>query len=192
MAPIAVKPGEKRKRIPSAYNLFLKEEVQRVKAAYPDILHREAFKIAANNWAQNVRPAGSTPDNNKNGNKLSGSDDVDVCDELDAGAVAAAEANPSEAGSCSDDDDNEGNEPDAGALVAAEANTSEASSGSDDDNEDGDETDGEAVVAPEVSPSKAGGGADGEGSENTDSSTDESNGDDIPLISRKTKTKRGH
>ncbi|XP_042480554.1 uncharacterized protein LOC122061377 [Macadamia integrifolia] len=136
MAPVAVKPQEKRKRLPTAYNLFLKEEIQRVKATYPDILHKEAFKIAAKNWAaQNVPPAGSTPDNNKNGNKLNGSEDVDVCDEPDAGAVVAAEVNTSKASSGSDDDTEDGDETVAEAVVAPEANTSEAGSGSDDDDD---------------------------------------------------------
>ncbi|CAI9093780.1 OLC1v1029352C1 [Oldenlandia corymbosa var. corymbosa] len=42
---------EKRQRIPSAYNRFIKEEIQRIKAQNPDISHREAFSAAAKNWA---------------------------------------------------------------------------------------------------------------------------------------------
>ncbi|MCD9558433.1 Axial regulator YABBY 5 [Datura stramonium] len=34
---------EKRQRLPSAYNQFIKEEIQRIKANNPDISHREAF-----------------------------------------------------------------------------------------------------------------------------------------------------
>ncbi|KAJ7948082.1 YABBY protein [Quillaja saponaria] len=34
---------EKSKRVPSAYNRFIKEEIQRIKAGNPDISHREAF-----------------------------------------------------------------------------------------------------------------------------------------------------
>ncbi|KAJ8768264.1 hypothetical protein K2173_021204 [Erythroxylum novogranatense] len=41
----------KRQRIPSAYNTFIKEEIQRIKASNPDISHREAFSTAAKNWA---------------------------------------------------------------------------------------------------------------------------------------------
>ncbi|XP_042954360.1 putative axial regulator YABBY 2 isoform X2 [Carya illinoinensis] len=44
-------PPEKRQRVPSAYNRFIKEEIQRIKASNPDISHREAFSTAAKNWA---------------------------------------------------------------------------------------------------------------------------------------------
>ncbi|CAI9100808.1 OLC1v1037986C1 [Oldenlandia corymbosa var. corymbosa] len=43
------RPPEKRQRIPSAYNQFIKEEIQRIKASNPDISHREAFSTAAKN-----------------------------------------------------------------------------------------------------------------------------------------------
>ncbi|KMZ67548.1 Protein YABBY 2 [Zostera marina] len=49
IVPIA--PPEKRQRAPSAYNRFIKEEIQRIKANNPDITHREAFSAAAKNWA---------------------------------------------------------------------------------------------------------------------------------------------
>lgn len=49
--PIMNRPPEKRQRIPSAYNRFIKEEIQRIKATNPDISHREAFSAAAKNWA---------------------------------------------------------------------------------------------------------------------------------------------
>ncbi|ONM02190.1 protein YABBY 6 isoform X3 [Zea mays] len=42
---------EKRQRVPSAYNRFIKEEIRRIKANNPDISHREAFSTAAKNWA---------------------------------------------------------------------------------------------------------------------------------------------
>ncbi|KAF4363744.1 hypothetical protein G4B88_013588 [Cannabis sativa] len=45
------RPPEKRQRVPSAYNQFIKEEIQRIKANNPDIRHREAFSTAAKNWA---------------------------------------------------------------------------------------------------------------------------------------------
>ncbi|OEL31552.1 Protein YABBY 5 [Dichanthelium oligosanthes] len=45
------KPTEKRQRVPSAYNRFIKDEIQRIKASNPDITHREAFSAAAKNWA---------------------------------------------------------------------------------------------------------------------------------------------
>ncbi|XP_020596390.1 protein YABBY 2-like, partial [Phalaenopsis equestris] len=43
------RPPEKRQRVPSAYNKFIKEEIQRIKASNPDISHREAFSAAAKN-----------------------------------------------------------------------------------------------------------------------------------------------
>ncbi|GAB2300319.1 Axial regulator YABBY 5 [Dionaea muscipula] len=45
------RPPEKRQRVPSAYNQFIKEEIQRIKANNPQISHREAFSTAAKNWA---------------------------------------------------------------------------------------------------------------------------------------------
>ncbi|PSR84515.1 Axial regulator YABBY like [Actinidia chinensis var. chinensis] len=45
------RPPEKRQRVPSAYNQFIKEEIQRIKTNNPDISHREAFSTAAKNWA---------------------------------------------------------------------------------------------------------------------------------------------
>ncbi|KAM0883449.1 hypothetical protein ACQ4PT_031637 [Festuca glaucescens] len=45
------RPLEKRQRVPSAYNRFIKDEIQRIKAGNPDISHREAFSAAAKNWA---------------------------------------------------------------------------------------------------------------------------------------------
>eukprot|EP00258_Populus_trichocarpa_P048192 XP_024464211.1 putative axial regulator YABBY 2 isoform X1 [Populus trichocarpa] len=50
MSPIRPAP-EKRQRVPSAYNRFIKEEIHRIKACNPDISHREAFSTAAKNWA---------------------------------------------------------------------------------------------------------------------------------------------
>ncbi|KAG2670617.1 hypothetical protein I3760_14G094200 [Carya illinoinensis] len=44
-----IRPPEKRQRVPSAYNTFIKEEIQRIKAGNPDISHREAFSTAAKN-----------------------------------------------------------------------------------------------------------------------------------------------
>ncbi|XP_039066323.1 axial regulator YABBY 5-like [Hibiscus syriacus] len=45
------RPPEKTQRLPSAYNQFIKEEIQRIKANNPDISHREVFSTAAKNWA---------------------------------------------------------------------------------------------------------------------------------------------
>lgn len=49
--PVTSRPPEKRQRVPSAYNRFIKDEIQRIKAGNPDISHREAFSAAAKNWA---------------------------------------------------------------------------------------------------------------------------------------------
>ncbi|KAK9141724.1 hypothetical protein Syun_011124 [Stephania yunnanensis] len=48
---IATRPPEKRQRVPSAYNQFIKEEIHRIKTNNPEISHREAFSTAAKNWA---------------------------------------------------------------------------------------------------------------------------------------------
>ncbi|KAJ6902676.1 hypothetical protein NC651_020222 [Populus alba x Populus x berolinensis] len=48
-APFVVKPPEKKHRLPSAYNRFMKEEIKRIKAADPEMPHREAFSTAAKN-----------------------------------------------------------------------------------------------------------------------------------------------
>ncbi|KAL9429988.1 hypothetical protein AB3S75_025383 [Citrus x aurantiifolia] len=50
-SPVVNRPPEKRQRVPSAYNRFIKDEIQRIKAGNPDISHREAFSAAAKNWA---------------------------------------------------------------------------------------------------------------------------------------------
>ncbi|CAL5428499.1 unnamed protein product [Camellia sinensis] len=68
-APFVVKPPEKKHRLPSAYNRFMKEEIQRIKMANPEKPHREAFSAAAKNWARYIpnSPAGlmSEGTNNK-------------------------------------------------------------------------------------------------------------------------------
>ncbi|PSS26874.1 Axial regulator YABBY like [Actinidia chinensis var. chinensis] len=48
---IVNRPPEKRQRAPSAYNNFIKEEIRRLKAKYPNMTHKEAFSAAAKNWA---------------------------------------------------------------------------------------------------------------------------------------------
>jgi hypothetical protein len=39
-----------KKRAPSAYNLFIKSELAKVKKANPKMDHKEAFTTAAHNW----------------------------------------------------------------------------------------------------------------------------------------------
>ncbi|KAK8482422.1 hypothetical protein V6N13_082464 [Hibiscus sabdariffa] len=61
-----IRPPEKRQRVPSAYNRFIKEEIQRIKTSNPDISHREAFSTAAKNWAHFPHiHFGLKPDGNK-------------------------------------------------------------------------------------------------------------------------------
>ncbi|KAG6538962.1 hypothetical protein ZIOFF_004114 [Zingiber officinale] len=48
---VALHAPEKRQRVPSAYNRFIREEIHRIKASNPDISHKEAFSAAAKNWA---------------------------------------------------------------------------------------------------------------------------------------------
>ncbi|CAG8522161.1 6417_t:CDS:2 [Rhizophagus irregularis] len=51
--------ASKTKRAPTAYNRFMKTELPKVKAENPGMNHKEAFKLAANNWKD-------SPDNPKN------------------------------------------------------------------------------------------------------------------------------
>ncbi|CAN1313191.1 Protein CRABS CLAW [Linum perenne] len=51
--PLSPAP-EKKHRLPSAYNRFMREEIQRIKSANPEIPHREAFSAAAKNWARYI------------------------------------------------------------------------------------------------------------------------------------------
>jgi len=46
-------------RQPTAYNVFMKAELAKLKAEQPEIHHKEAFKIAAGRWAD-------APENPKN------------------------------------------------------------------------------------------------------------------------------
>ena len=48
----AGKKEEKVKRAPSAYNLFMKSELAKVKKANPKLDHKGAFTIAAQNWSK--------------------------------------------------------------------------------------------------------------------------------------------
>ena len=46
------KPKEKRTRAPNQYNLFLGEELKKIKADKPTINNQEAFKLATERWAK--------------------------------------------------------------------------------------------------------------------------------------------
>nr|CTQ35252.1 YABBY transcription factor [Pseudotsuga menziesii] len=50
-ARIPYRQPEKKQRVPSAYNRFIRDEIQRIKASNPKITHKEAFSAAAKNWA---------------------------------------------------------------------------------------------------------------------------------------------
>jgi hypothetical protein len=58
---IAKKPAAKKEkkdkvpRAPSAYNLFMKSELAKVKKANPKMDHKEAFTQAAKNWSANKK-----------------------------------------------------------------------------------------------------------------------------------------
>ena len=43
-------PAEKKVRKPTAYNIFMKSEIQRVKDAHPELDQKQRFTTAANNW----------------------------------------------------------------------------------------------------------------------------------------------
>ena len=42
--------SEKKKRAPSAYNIFMKSEIPKVKKNNTKLTHKEAFAMAAANW----------------------------------------------------------------------------------------------------------------------------------------------
>ena len=42
----------KKKALPNAYNLFLKEKIPEIKLKYPDMNHRDLLKEAAKGWKQ--------------------------------------------------------------------------------------------------------------------------------------------
>ncbi|RLN36343.1 protein YABBY 7-like [Panicum miliaceum] len=48
--PAVIKPPERKQRMPSAYNCFIKEEIRRIKARDPTITHKEAFSAASKNF----------------------------------------------------------------------------------------------------------------------------------------------
>nr|GMC96849.1 protein YABBY 4-like [Ipomoea batatas] len=78
--PLINRPPEKRQRVPSAYNRFIKEEIQRIKAGNPDITHREAFSAAAKNWAHFPHiQLGIMPDHQATVKKSNVRPQVDYC-----------------------------------------------------------------------------------------------------------------
>ncbi|XP_057493962.1 axial regulator YABBY 4-like isoform X3 [Actinidia eriantha] len=59
---IVNRPPEKRQRAPSAYNNFIKEEIRRLKAKYPNTTHKEAFSAAAKNYKRDGESCGQGPE----------------------------------------------------------------------------------------------------------------------------------
>jgi len=51
MAKTAKKTEGKSKKGASAYNVFMKDEMAKIKKADPKLKHQEAFKKAASNWS---------------------------------------------------------------------------------------------------------------------------------------------
>jgi len=60
-SPAKKEKKEKVPRAPSAYNLFMKSELAKVKKADPSLDHKAAFTAAAGNWASSK----SNPKNKK-------------------------------------------------------------------------------------------------------------------------------
>ena len=58
-------PASGKKRAPSAFNLFMKKEIGRVKNLNPNLSHQDAFKAAAQNWKKG--PSSASPSHPKKG-----------------------------------------------------------------------------------------------------------------------------
>ena len=50
------------KRKPSAFNLFMKTEIKKVKQAHPKMSHQQAFKTAAHNWKSSSKSSSVSKD----------------------------------------------------------------------------------------------------------------------------------
>ena len=48
----SVTKTEKSKRPPTAYQIFMKEEIARLKDSHPKLEHKERFSMAAQNWSK--------------------------------------------------------------------------------------------------------------------------------------------
>ena len=46
------KTQEKSKRAPTTYQIFMKEEIARLKESHPKLEHKERFSMAAQNWSK--------------------------------------------------------------------------------------------------------------------------------------------
>ncbi|RWW05465.1 hypothetical protein GW17_00031259 [Ensete ventricosum] len=54
---IFLEASTEKRRAPSAYNRFIKEEIRRLKAKNPNISHKEAFSTAAKNVSITLLPS---------------------------------------------------------------------------------------------------------------------------------------
>ncbi|KAK9844633.1 hypothetical protein WJX74_005020 [Apatococcus lobatus] len=54
------KQETRKRRAPNNYNIYMREEIAKIKANQPDIVHKDAFKLATEHWAQ--LPAHEKPD----------------------------------------------------------------------------------------------------------------------------------
>jgi len=117
---MATKRGRKKKdkparppRSPSAYNMFMKEEVAKVKSEHPELRHRDAFKMAAERWAD-------SPKNPQNKGKPGFEGMAPAGEELDGdGADGAPGAEPME-GVEADGEDGDGEDGAGAASPAAD------------------------------------------------------------------------
>jgi hypothetical protein len=60
-----IQKRERKPREPSSYNVFIRDSIPKLKAEDPGLNHRDAFKLAAKNWAHsplNARSASFRPD----------------------------------------------------------------------------------------------------------------------------------
>jgi hypothetical protein len=73
--PAKAAKRERKPREPSPYNVFIREEIPRLKEEHPELNHKEAFKAAAKNWAHspiNTRSAAYIPGSTNRGGSGSG------------------------------------------------------------------------------------------------------------------------
>lgn len=53
---------DRKKKAPSAYNIFVKEAMPHLKEQFPDLSHKELFKLAAQEWSK--KKASAVEENN--------------------------------------------------------------------------------------------------------------------------------
>jgi hypothetical protein len=50
--PVKKETTNKTKKAPTAYNIFMKKEIENLKKENPNMDHKERFKLAAQNWSK--------------------------------------------------------------------------------------------------------------------------------------------